>query len=152
MFSTINEIYETIGQEMINTLPEQWDTAWIEVNIDQIDQVISMGAKYSYDGSIFDFDVDVVDGALIESESDEAFYALYHLMQKDKNDIPWNKARFEINNEGDFDIEFKLDEDFKWYNDLDPDGKEFDELDIDIIHQIETWEGLPEDFPRYWKK
>jgi len=152
MFSTVNEIYETIGQEMINTLPEQWDTAWIEVNIDLIDQVISMGAKYSYNGDIFDFDFDVVDGVLIDSESDKAFFSLYHLMQKNKGDVPWNKARFEISSEGDFDIEFKLDEDFKWCNDLDPDGKEYDELDIDIIVQIKSWEGLPEDFPRYWKK
>jgi len=152
MFATIDEIYNHIGQAMFNVLPDNWDSAWFEAILLDPTGAMQSRQRYISKNETHSFSVNKINGIPVNSGCGKAFYALYQLMQKNEDDIPWNKARFEINNEGDFDIEFKLDEDFKWYNDLDPDGKEFDELDIDIIHQIETWEGLPEDFPRYWKK
>ena len=92
-------------------------------------------SKYIYNGKIFDFDLDVIDGIYKNSMCNKAFYALYTIMQKDKNDVPWNKARFEMTSEGDFSIDFKYDEDFAWYKSLDIDSQKYDELDINVINE-----------------
>ncbi|MGI2169983.1 hypothetical protein ACROAE_07265 [Shewanella sp. MF05960] len=153
MFKEIDDIYNYIGQEMYERLPEYWDIALLEVNMDKIDKAISIGASYILNNTSNTFDLDEKNGVVSFSDVDEAFYALYKIMQKNEseNDVPWNKARFEITSEGDFSIDFKYDEDFVWYKSLDIDSQEYDDLDIDIINQIETWEGLPETAPRYWK-
>ena len=57
-----------------------------------------------------------------------------------------------MTSEGDFSIDFKYDEDFAWYKSLDIDSQEYNDLDIDVINQIKSWEGLPESYPRYWAK
>jgi len=151
MFKEIDEIYNFIGQEMYERLPENWDIAFLEVNMDKVDQAISIGANYIFNNTPHSFDLDELNGVVNFSDVDDAFYALYKMMQKDDNDVPWNKARFEITPDGDFEILFKYDEDFAWYKSLDIDSQEYDDLDIDIINQIKTWEGLPENAPRYWK-
>ncbi|MBB1304356.1 hypothetical protein [Pseudoalteromonas sp. SR43-5] len=64
-------------------------------------------------------------------------------MKKDKDDVPWNKVRVEITTEGYFSIDFKYDEDFAWYKSLDIDSQEYEDLDIDVINKIKSWDGLP---------
>ncbi|KPZ66695.1 hypothetical protein AN392_00134 [Pseudoalteromonas sp. P1-16-1b] len=152
MFNNIDEIYNHIGQSMFEHLPEKWDKAYLEVNLHRLNVSISIDPKYTYEQQIFDFDLDVINGVYKNSMCNKAFYALYTIMQKDKDDVPWNKARFEITSEGDFSIDFKYDEDFAWYKSLDIDSQEYDDLDIDVINQIKSWEGLPESYPRYWAK
>ena len=150
MFETIDEIYNHLGQSMFNALPEHWEKAWFEALLLDPEGAMQSNQEYVYNGQTFFFNTNKINGIAKNAKCGKAFYALYKLMQKDENDIPWNKARFEIEPDGSFDMQFKYDEDFAWYNDLDPDGKEYDELDIDTINQIETWEGLPVEFERYW--
>ncbi len=154
MFETIDDIYNHIGQAMFNALPGTWNKAWMIILMQRPDSSMHFVQQYllKKDDIALDFDVDEVEGVYKEANVDDAFYALYHLMQKGENDVPWNKARFEINNEGDFEMEFKLDEDFAWYKSLDIDNQEYDDLDIDIIDQIKTWKGLPKEYVRYWSK
>ncbi|MBU2072482.1 MAG: antitoxin YezG family protein [Gammaproteobacteria bacterium] len=151
MFDTVDEIYNHIGQTMFNQLPEKWESAYLEVNLHQVDVSISIGSKYMHEGEVFDFDLDVINGVYKSSKCNNAFYALYKIMRKNEQDVPWNKARFEITSEGDFTIDFKYDEDFAWYKSLDIDSQEYDDLDIKVINSIKSWQGLPEDYPRYWK-
>jgi len=152
MFENVDDIYEHLGQSMFNQLPDDWDVAYLEVNLHRIDVSISIGSHYVYQEKTNDFDLDVVNGVYKNSKCGKAFYSLYKIMQKDKDDIPWNKVRFEITLEGDFSIDFKYDEDFVWYKSLDIDSQEYDDLDIDVINQIKSWDGLPENAPRYWNK
>ena len=150
MFNNIDEIYNHIGQSMFEHLPEKWDKAYLEVNLHRLNVSISIDPKYTYEQQIFDFDLDVINGVYKNSMCNKAFYALYTIMQKDKDDVPWNKARFEITSDGDFSIDFKYDEDFAYLNSLDPDKDQYPSSDE--ILAIETWEGLPESYPRYWAK
>ena len=152
MFETDHDIYSYLGQTMFDRLPDVWDTARLDVLIQSIDRSSSIGAFYSHNDVESRFDLDKINGVLQSTDCDLAFFALYKLMQKGEKDIPWNKARFQITSEGDFEIDFKYDEDFEWYKALDIDSKEYDDLDIDIINQIKSWEGLPEGAPRYWKQ
>ncbi|MCW1720131.1 MULTISPECIES: immunity protein YezG family protein [unclassified Pseudoalteromonas] len=152
MFETIDDIYNHLGLSMFEHLPEKWEKAYLEVNLHQVNVSVSIDSKYIYNGKIFDFDLDVIDGIYKNSMCNKAFYALYTIMQKDKNDVPWNKARFEMTSEGDFSIDFKYDEDFAWYKSLDIDSQKYDELDINVINKIKSWDGLPKGYPRYWTK
>ncbi len=152
MFKEIDDVYNFIGQEMLESLPDRWEYAFLEVNMDKIDRAISIGANYVFNNISNCFDLDERNGVVKFSDVDEAFYSLYHFMQKNENDVPWNKARFEISSEGDFSIDFKYDEDFAWYKALDIDSHEYDELDIDVINHIKSWDGLPENAPRYWRE
>ncbi|PIW59623.1 MAG: hypothetical protein COW15_16925 [Shewanella sp. CG12_big_fil_rev_8_21_14_0_65_47_15] len=152
MFKNIDSIYNYVGQEMFSSLPGKWDKAYLNVNMDKIDRAISIDSKYISEGVEYFFDLDRKSGIVNFSDCDEAFYDLYHIMQKNEQDVPWNKARFELTPDGDFSIDFKYDEDFAWYKLLDIESQEYDELDIDIIDKIKSWEGLPSDYQRYWKK
>jgi len=151
MFKEIDQIYNFIREEMYGRLPGAWDFAYLDVNMERVDRAISIGANYILNNISNSFDLDEKNGVVNFSDIDEAFYALYHFMQKNEQDVPWNKARFEITSDGNFSVDFKYDADFVWYKSLDIDSQEYDDLDIDIINQIKSWEGLPENFSRYWK-
>ena len=71
-------------------------------------------------------------------------------MQKNTNDVPWNKCRFELLSDGSLDVKFKLDLDFEWYKSLDPDSEAFDNLNYQTVDLIKSWEGVPKDFDRNW--
>ncbi|MBB1386173.1 DUF600 family protein [Pseudoalteromonas sp. SG45-5] len=150
MFETIDDIYNHIGQAMFNALPEQWEKAWFEVLLLNPDGAIQSNQEYILNNKKFNFDTNIINGVAKNAKCGKAFCALYHLMQKNENDVPWNKVRFEITSEGDFTIDFKYDEDFAYLNSLDPDKDKYPSSDE--ILAIETWEGLPESYPRYWKK
>ncbi|MEL0631134.1 immunity protein YezG family protein [Pseudoalteromonas carrageenovora] len=152
MFKTVDEIYSHIGQAMFNALPDRWDTAWYDIFVIHPDGVTQSNQQYSLNDVIQYFNVNKINGINKYAGCDDAFEALYKIMQKNEDDVPWNKARFEITSDGDFSIDFKYDEDFAWYKSLDIDSQEYDDLDIDVINQIKSWEGLPESYPRYWAK
>ncbi|TOF33788.1 hypothetical protein CGJ28_22075, partial [Vibrio parahaemolyticus] len=61
---------------------------------------------------------------------------------------PWNKARFVVHPDGDFEIEFKWDEDWTWLSSLDPDKDIYP--DSETMQSIETWDGLGENAYRPW--
>ncbi|SHO59303.1 hypothetical protein [Vibrio quintilis] len=52
--------------------------------------------------------------------------------------------------EGEIEIDFKRDENYIWLCNVDSDSQEYEDLDIQVINQIKSWERLPEDFSRYW--
>ncbi|MCV5245195.1 DUF600 family protein, partial [Escherichia coli] len=54
-------------------------------------------------------------------ELDDAFSDLFDLMSSKEQSKPWNKARFVVQPDGDFKIEFKWDEDWAWLSSLAPD-------------------------------
>ena len=152
MFETVDDIYNYIGQAMFDALPENWDRATFYALIVTVDKAMQSKQTYLHQGQKHDFDVNIINGVAKRTKCSKAFYSLYRIMQKGEKDLSWNKARFQITSEGDFEIDFKYDEDFEWYKALDVDSKEYDDLDIDIIHQIKSWEGLSDDAPRHWKQ
>ncbi len=152
MFNSIDEIYNHIGQSMVEALPEPWFKAYSYVLLDNVDEgvmsFVDTFFKANQDDNEQDFFLDIKK----RMPRVRAYQALYKFMQKTPDDVPWNKARFTLTNDGDFDIEFKLDEDLIWLNNLDADSQEYDDLDINIEDQIRSWEGLPENADRYWLK
>lgn len=151
MFKDIDEIYNYIGQSMFNGLPDRWSKAENYVLLDNHALgIMSFINRYQVrdTSTVYDFRFDNKDILNIIT----AYKELYQIMQKNEDDVPWNKARFKMTSEGDFSIDFKYDEDFAWYKSLDIDSQEYDDLDIDVINQIKSWEGLPESYPRYWAK
>jgi len=150
MFDNVDDIYSYIGQAMFNSLPMNWDKASFYFLILKVDSAMQSEQTYWLNGKSYSFNVNKIDGVVKRTKCAKAFYSLYHIMKKNEKDVPWNKARFEITSEGNFSIDFKYDEDFSWYNALDADSQEYDDLDIDLINQIEAWDGLPESFSRYW--
>ncbi len=156
MFETDIDIYQHIGQAMFNALPDEWESAYFYFRMLRANGACEYVEGYLVNGEDHDFSVDEIDGEYEDSQCVEAFYALYNLMKKDPSDVPWNKARFELMPSGSFDIQFKYDEDFAWYLNLDLDNKQdcklFDSVKPKDVRQIKSWEGLPEDFDRYWLK
>ena len=151
MFKDIDEIYNYIGQSMFNVLPDEWSKAQNYVLLDNHALgIMSFINQYQVSNisSVYDFRFDNKDILNIIT----AYKELFEIMQKNENDVPRNKARFEMTSEGDFSIDFKYDEDFVWYKSLDINSQEYDDLDIDVINQIKSWEGLPESYHRYWAK
>ncbi len=156
MFETDIDIYQHIGQAMFNALPDEWESAYFYFAVLRENSSCEYEGNYFLNEKEFNFSVNKIDGEYEDSECDEAFFALYELMKKDPSDIPWNKARFELMPSGSFDIQFKYDEDFAWYLNLDLDNKQdsklFDSVKPRDVRQIKSWEGLPDDFERYWLK
>jgi len=159
MFENEINIYHHIGQSMFNALPEEWDSAYFYFRmLNERGDCTYINGYLLHDNSFdFDFDVDEIDGEYEDAKCADAFFSLYKLMKKDESDIPWNKARFELKPDGSFDMKFKYDEDFAWFQDLDLGKKQesdlFDALlDSGVDDIINSWEGLPEDFDRYWLK
>lgn len=150
MYDNVDEIYSFLGQAMYNVLPDSFIKANTYTVVNEVDSgIFSFLNEYvereSQKTLGFRFSRDDITNVVI------AYQSLYKIMQKNEQDVPWNKARFEITSEGDFTIDFKYDEDFAWYKSLDIDSQEYDDLDIKVINSIKSWQGLPEDYPRYWK-
>ncbi len=151
MFENIDDVYEFIGQEIFNSMPDEWLSATSVTLLDNgksgvMSQINLLKRNASCSEETFRFDSNAILPLI------EAYKFLFTSMRRSEQDIPWNKARFKITSDGDFEVDFKYDEDFAWYQSLDIDSQEYDDLDIDIINQIKTWEGLPEEAPRYWLK
>ncbi|WP_062268316.1 immunity protein YezG family protein [Endozoicomonas arenosclerae] len=152
MFDNIDDIYNHIGQSMFEAISDEWSRAWLVAVMEKPGSSISFVQQFiSSSGDVKNYSVNKRDGQPYDSKVSDAFYDLYNLMKGSSKESPWNKARFEVTSEGDFEVNFKFDEDFSWYKSLDIDSEEYDNLDIDIINQIKSWEGLPEEAPRYWK-
>lgn len=152
MFNSAEEIHQHIGQSMFDALPEQWDKAYCDIGLSRENTCGFMAGTYYTGGEEKFYSVDIIDGVLKYSQCDEAFYALYKMMKKDESDIPWNKARFELESDGSYDVKTKFDEDYIIYTGLDADAAEFDSLSRDFYLAIESWEGLPDDMPCPWKR
>ncbi|MGR6839874.1 immunity protein YezG family protein [Aliivibrio wodanis] len=152
MFENEINIYHHIGQSMFNALPEKWDSAFFYFRMLNERGDCTYINKYLLHDNSFDFDVNQIDEEYENAKCAEAFRALYKLMKKDESDIPWNKARFELKPDGSFDMKFKYDEDFAWLVAVDHYSDAYERLSANDMNLIKSWEGLPEDFDRYWLK
>ncbi|MEC8010708.1 MAG: immunity protein YezG family protein [Pseudomonadota bacterium] len=144
----INNLYEKIGGNIFRALPDKWEKAWLDVCIYVPDVSLSLFGAYQRNSEIFYFDIDEIDGVEIFSDTDEAFYNLHNLMVRQCGKS-WNKCRFELTSDGNFEIFYKYDEDFAYLNNL------VDKLECfpssEEILAIQTWEGLPDGVARSWK-
>lgn len=149
MFESDSEIYQHIGSRIQQTLPEEgWSVAWIDVLMQRLDVRLTHMDSYKVRGEDEEKDFDVEEGG--NAKIAEAFFALYKVMRKDEDDVPWNKARYTLYPDGEFDIEFKYDADFAWLKSLDPDSDRRPKSSV--RRQIQSWEGLPEDVERPWQQ
>lgn len=150
MFESPEDVYQHVGKAIRDAIPEEdWNVAWLDILLDRLDTAITLIQSYktSTEEAEKDFNVNVSGNADIS----KAVFALFKLMRKDADDVPWNKARYTLYPDGKFDIEYKYDPDFAWLKSLDPDSDAYEELDVDIEEQIESWDGLPEDAERPWR-
>ncbi len=148
MYKSDMEIYQYIGQAMFNALPDDWDCAYFVFKMLRVDYSALSEQFYIKGSDVFGFNVDEDE----DTETFEAFHELFKMMRENDSDIPWNKARFELMPDGNFDIQFKFDKDFAWLNQVDRDSDAYERLSSDDMHKIKSWEGIPEGFDRYWLK
>ncbi|MEC8009850.1 MAG: immunity protein YezG family protein [Pseudomonadota bacterium] len=150
MFPDIDDLYTGIGQAIYNQMPDRWTKACLEVLHVEQNYSLIFNEYYFVDDLRFDFDV--TDSNSKEINVSDLFYKLYEFMARNNEYVPWNKCKFTLYPDGEFDIEFKLDDDYEWYKSIDVNSKEYDSISVDTIEKIETWEGLPKDFNRFWVK
>lgn len=150
MFDNEIDIYHHIGQSMFNALPDEWDSAYFYFRMLNERGSCEYVEGYLLGSKDYDFSVNEIDGEYEDSKCTEAFRRLYKNMKKNESDVPWNKARFELKPDGDFDIQFKYDKDFEWLVAVDHCSDAYERLSSDDMSVIKSWEGIPEDFNRYW--
>ncbi|HCE2054516.1 TPA: DUF600 family protein [Vibrio parahaemolyticus] len=147
MFSTTEEIYNHIGGAILEVVPEQWCVAWVDIAMNLSTRAVYFQDRYLVDANSDDVkDLDIYSSDNIEL--DDAFSDLFDLMSSKEQSKPWNKARFVVHPDGDFEIEFKWDEDWAWLSSLDPDKDIYP--DSETMQSIETWDGLGENAYRPW--
>ncbi|MUK94673.1 DUF600 family protein [Aliivibrio fischeri] len=152
MFNCDIDIYQHIGQAMFNALPDKWDRAYFYFKCLHENGACEYQQMYSLNGDWFNFSVNKIDGEYEDAKCVEAFNALYQIMKKNDSDTPWNKARFELMPDGNFDIQFKYDEDFAWLVAVDHYSDAFERLSADDMNLIKSWDGVPDVYERYWLK
>ncbi len=139
------EIYQNIGQKMLLALPEQWSVAWIDVMVRSSRSITTHERYLEVDQeTVESFDIN----APGYSGTTKLFIELRELMQEQTPSSDWNKMRFIVHPDGDFEVDFKTDPDLNWLNSLNPDKDIYP--DSDTIQAIRSWDGLGEDVYRPW--
>ncbi|MBS9995492.1 DUF600 family protein [Vibrio alginolyticus] len=147
MFSTAEEIYNHVGGAILEVAPEQWCVAWVDIAMNLSTRAVYFHDRYLVDANSDDVkDLDIYSSDNIEL--DDAFSDLFDFMSSKEQSKPWNKARFIVYPDGDFEIEFKWDEDWAWLSSLDPDKDIYP--DGDTARTIRSWDGLGENAYRPW--
>lgn len=150
MFEEIEDIYACIGQEMFDVLPDSFDTAYSYATILMPGRSVEVDQRFvDSHGQEHQFSTFIQNDQVLDTNLPQAFLALLEKMTEE-GDIPWNKAAFSLTEDGDFEVEFKLDEDWEHVRSLDADSAEYDALDVDLIDQVKSWEGLPDAVKRPW--
>lgn len=150
MFEDIEDIYECIGQEMFDVLPESFDAAYSYATILMPGRSVEVAQKFvDSQGKEHQFSTFIQNDQVLDTNLPQAFLALLEKMAQE-GEIPWNKAAFSLTEDGDFELEFKLDDDWEYVRNLDSDSLEYDLLDVDLIDQVKSWEGLPDEVERPW--
>lgn len=151
MYYSIADIYQYIAKCIVRAIEDpEWEKAEYFVSYSQRGAISEWGEYYKKNKLAGQFDID--DGSSNAlADTFDATKSLFNLMKSQANPTPFNKYKFTLNHDGTFDIEFKYDEDYAYMKSLDADSDEFDELlELDLLDQLESWEGLPEDHPRPW--
>lgn len=127
--------------------PEQWCVAWVDIAMNLSTIAVYFQDRYLVDANSDDVkDLDIYSSEKIEL--DDALSDLFDLMSSKKQSKPWNKARFIVHPDGDFEIDLKWDEDWAWLSSLDSDKDIYP--NSDTIQLIETWNGLGENAYHPW--
>ncbi|MEC8011608.1 MAG: immunity protein YezG family protein [Pseudomonadota bacterium] len=149
MNRNIEKLYQEIGEVIYLATPTEWEKISVYACIIELDRSISIGGFYTLEGKSYFINVLGDDPS---KDLASLFFELYHEMASANSQVmPWNKCLFELDYEGNFDFQFKFDNDYDWSIHLDICSDEYHKLDIETIKRIKSWEGLPEDFDRYWQ-
>lgn len=101
MSRTIDEIYQSIAQAIADSIQETWDFAKIEV--EYVEDAAEFDCVYVNSSTKVEIDFD------IEYQMFKDFKAL-HEITTSNNSNPWNRALYVLKPNGEFNIDFKWDE------------------------------------------
>ena len=105
MFNDVNEIYNSIAENILTAVSGDWDMVLLNVFIFDVDKSIGIKGVSTYLGEETFFNIlksDFEHGGISTSA---AFLELYKRMKRSDSDTPWNKCRFSLSCDGDLDIE-----------------------------------------------
>lgn len=101
MTRTIDEIYESIAQNMIDAIPSDWSSSSLDLEFNngsaEFDATFETPA-----GDTEDFDV--------EYQVFKDFKEMYAIMTEEGDQHKWNRAKFKLTPEGKFSIDFDWDQ------------------------------------------
>lgn len=145
MPQSVEELYGQIGQAMCDTLPERWAVAWLDVCVDIKKQHVLIMPFYMEKSEVrkknsFEFPVDL----------QHCFITMHSFFQCSNNDKAWNKCRFVLRPDGDFNLEFKFDCDLDYLQSISVEAEKA--IGSDLTSSIKRWSGLKEDVHRPWLK
>ena len=105
MSLTIDEIYNSIGQNIVNNLPSEWLEAFIDVERGS-DDALKLGGGYSsLDSNFTSFKFRNFDRRIVDD-----FHELYAIMTEENDHHKWNRAKFKLTPDGKFSIDFDWDQ------------------------------------------
>ena len=104
MAQTVDEIYNSIAQNILDNTPNGWTEAVIDVERDA-DDAIELGGGYKTDTDDFvSFKFRNFDRRIIKD-----FHEL-HAITTEGGSNPWNRAKFTLEPSGKFSIDFEWDQ------------------------------------------
>lgn len=68
-----------------------------------------------------------------------------------EHDRKWNKARLIINDDESYIFQYRFDRDIDWLYSQSPNDPVVEELTLDVLKKISSWEGLEENHSRHWE-
>jgi hypothetical protein len=101
MNRTVDEIYLSIAQAVVDSIQESWDLVKIEV--EYVDDTAEFDCTYVRSDSEEEVDFDV------EYQMYKDFKVLHEITTEGNSNL-WNRALFSLKPSGDFNIDFKWDE------------------------------------------
>jgi hypothetical protein len=102
----IDEIYNEIGQIIVDSIPDSWETSTLKVT--RLDKYTSVEGFY----------IDSNGESKILDDSNFGYFfslkihELYEIMQKE-NKNPWNRLKFILHHKGKFSIDFIWDQEYQ---------------------------------------
>ncbi|WP_337909212.1 hypothetical protein [Vibrio cholerae] len=143
MPQSVEELYGYIGQSMYDSLPDEWVVSWLDVCID----------TRKCRANIMPFFMEKAEvrkstSFIMPVDLEQCFVAMHSYFQQSQEDKAWNKCRFILRPDGDFDLEFKFDRDLDYLYSLA--GGDVARVEESLVNAIRSWSGLKEDAYRPW--
>ena len=105
MSLTIDEIYNSIAQNMVDNLPLEWSEAFINVVRSASDALKLSGGYSSLDSDFNSFKFRNFDRRITDE-----FHDIYAIMTEEGDQHKWNRAKFKLTPGGKFSIDFDWDQ------------------------------------------
>lgn len=98
---TIDDIYKSIAQDIVDNLPDSWDKAWINAHV--IEDAAGVDGEYISAGAqdIHYFEVN--------DQAFDDFEELHEITTEGGRNL-WNRAKFVLEPSGKFSIDFEWDQ------------------------------------------